>query len=79
MVTDGVRLNALVGKTFWIGETEFYGVELCEPCAFLGRLLANDTLTPPQVVKAWLHRGGLRANVVRSGVIRVGMPLQVKD
>ena len=74
IVTQGVRLNQLVGKEFMIGDVRFYGVELCEPCVTLGRLLANDTLTPPQVIKAWLHRGGLRANVLSTGILKVGMP-----
>ena len=60
-----------------IGDVRFYGVELCEPCAFLGQLLANDSLSAPQVVKAWLHRGGLRANVLSTGILKKGMPFIV--
>ncbi|MBJ7537435.1 MOSC domain-containing protein [Marinomonas transparens] len=77
IVTQGVRLNQLVGKEFTIGDVRFYGVDLCEPCASLGRSLANGSLTPPQVVKAWLHRGGLRANVLSTGIVREGMPFKV--
>ncbi|WP_191602988.1 MOSC domain-containing protein [Marinomonas algicola] len=76
IVTQGIRLNQLVGKEFEIGGVRFLGVELCEPCASLGKLLANDSLTAPQVVKAWLNRGGLRANVLTTGILRVGMPLK---
>ena len=32
IVTEGVRLNPLVGKRFRVGEAIFEGVELCEPC-----------------------------------------------
>ena len=35
IVTEGVDLNALVGKRFRVGEVECLGVELCEPCAYL--------------------------------------------
>jgi len=41
IVTRGVRLNDLVGKDFMIGEVKLRGVELCEPCALIGRTLAS--------------------------------------
>ena len=44
IITQGIRLNDLVGKEFSIGNVRFKGVELCEPCATLGKLLGNDTL-----------------------------------
>jgi len=77
IVTQGVRLNQLVGKEFTIGDVRFLGVELCEPCSFLGRSLASDSLTAPQVVKAWTQRGGLRADVLSTGILRVGMAIKV--
>jgi MOSC domain-containing protein YiiM len=73
IVTQGVRLNQLVGQEFSIGNVRFYGVELCEPCGSLGKSLANDSISSPQVVRAWLHRGGLRANVLSTGILRTGM------
>ena len=73
IVTQGVRLNQLVGQEFSIGDVRFYGVELCEPCASLGKSLANDTITSSQVVSAWVRRGGLRANVLSTGILRTGM------
>ncbi|ETI62291.1 MOSC domain-containing protein [Marinomonas profundimaris] len=73
ILTQGVRLNQLVGQEFSIGDVRFYGVELCEPCGSLGKSLANDSLTSSQVVRAWLHRGGLRANVLSTGILRAGM------
>jgi len=76
LVTEGVRLNALVGKEFQIGKVRLKGVEFCEPCSKLGKLLATDTLSEAQVVKAWLHKGGLRADVLSDGDIAVGMTIQ---
>lgn len=73
IITKGVRLNDLVGKEFFIGEVKFKGVELCEPCSKLGRLLANDTIEPKGVVGGFLHRAGLRADVLSDGEIEVGM------
>jgi MOSC domain-containing protein YiiM len=72
LVTRGVRLNELVGVEFTVGSVLLRGVELCEPCATLGRYLADTGLTPAQVVKGLAHRAGLRADVVSSGVVRSG-------
>jgi MOSC domain-containing protein YiiM len=66
-ITRGVRLNELVGKTFLVGGLRFRGVELCEPCLGFGATLSTATLTPPEVVKQWVHRGGLRADALSSG------------
>lgn len=75
IITKGVRLNDLVGKTFQIGTVKLIGVELCEPCATLGSALENETIKNADVVKAFLHKGGLRADVLTSGVISVGMSI----
>jgi MOSC domain-containing protein YiiM len=73
VLTRGVRLNDLVGKRFRIGEVECVGVELCEPCKHL------EGLTRPGVLRGLVHRGGLRANVTRSGTIAVGDDLADLD
>ena len=72
LVTRGVRLNALVGREFRIGAVSLRGVELCEPCATLGRSLAQPGLSAAAVVRALAHRCGLRADVLSSGTIAVG-------
>lgn len=66
LVTRGVDLNALVGRRFRIGELELVGRRRCEPCAHLQRL------TRPGVLRALVHRGGLRADLLSSGTLRVG-------
>lgn len=73
VITSGVDLNALVGKSFSIGEVVFMGVELCEPCKSLGDALMNDGISSVEVVKAFLHSGGLRADVCSDGELSVGM------
>ena len=75
IVTRGVRLNQLVGSSFTIGGIQFYGVELCEPCAGLGNYLATESLPATGVVNALVHKAGLRANVLSSGFLKVGMAL----
>ena len=72
VVTRGIRLNSLVGRRFRIGSCLLVGVELCEPCRTLGQRLANETLSSAEVVKYWLGRGGLRANVFVSGTLACG-------
>jgi len=66
LITRGVPLNHLVGKEFWIGEVKARGLQLCEPCATLQRL------SHPKVLPGLLHRGGLRAQILSEGMIRVG-------
>ena len=78
VVTAGVDLNALVGKTFSIGGVVFKGVELCEPCKGLGDSLMNDSITSVEVVSAFVHSGGLRAEVCNNGVLSVGMTFTIE-
>ena len=66
LTTRGVRLNDLVGKHFKVGDVECYGVELCEPCDHL------QSMTRPGIIKDFLHRSGINADVLTDGVIRVG-------
>lgn len=69
VLTRGVDLNALLGRRFRVGEAECVGVELCEPCVHL------EGLTRPGVLRGMVHRGGLRANVTRSGIVATGDPV----
>jgi MOSC domain-containing protein YiiM len=72
LVTRGVRLNQFVGREFLVGEVRLQGVELCEPCRGLGSFLASSELAVEKVVKRFLHRAGLRADVLSSGFIARG-------
>ena len=66
LVTRGVPLNHLVGKEFQVGEVRLMGIRLCEPCHYL------EEMTTKGVLAGLIHRGGLRANVLTSGIVRVG-------
>ncbi len=66
VLTRGIRLNDLVDKRFRVGEVECLGQEWCEPCNHL------QSLTRPGILKGLVHRGGLRADIVSAGRIRVG-------
>jgi MOSC domain-containing protein YiiM len=66
LVTRGIALNHLVGRDFQIGSVKAHGIRLCEPCDHLQRL------TGRQLIKGLRHRGGLRAQILTQGAIRVG-------
>jgi len=72
VVTQGVRLNELVGKQFRLGEVLLEGFELCEPCAGLGKRLSTETVDAAAVVAAFAHSAGLRAFVRGTGDIAPG-------
>ena len=66
IVTRGVALNHLIDQEFAVGEAVLRGTRLCDPCAHLEKLTVHG------VMRGLIHRGGLRAEVVRGGTIRVG-------
>ena len=72
IVTRGVRLNDLVGREFRLGSALLRGVELCEPCSVMGRLYVRPDWPGPRTVRRMLHRAGLRADVLQTGIFGVG-------
>ena len=66
VVTQGVALNDLCGRQFRVGEVVLEGIELCEPCSLFAKRAGRE------VLKHFLHRGGLRTRIVEGGEIRVG-------
>jgi MOSC domain-containing protein YiiM len=66
IVCRGVALNHLVDHEFTVGEVRLRGTRLCEPCAHMERLTVKGA------VRGLIHRGGLRAEIVRGGTIRLG-------
>jgi len=67
--TRGLDLQALVGRTFQIGEVVLRGNRACEPCRYL------DRVTGQPAKAALAGRGGLRATVIIGGAVRVGDPV----
>jgi MOSC domain-containing protein YiiM len=70
IATRGVALNHLVGREFRLGQAVLKGIRLCEPCGHLERLAGK------KVRDGLIHRGGLRAEVLKSGRIRLGDPVE---
>ncbi len=66
LVTVGVALNPLVGREFRVGPVRLRGFDLAEPCTYL------EGHTRRGVRAALVHRGGLRAEILDGGPIRVG-------
>ena len=64
-----MALNHLVGRRFRIGTVELTGVRLAEPCAYLAGM------TDARIVRALVHRGGLRADILTDGSVRLGDPV----
>jgi 8-oxo-dGTP diphosphatase len=73
VTTRGVRLNELVGRRFWVGEVLCRGTHLCEPCRYL------TELTGKPLLQALVHRGGLRAEILRGGLIRRADTIRLAD
>jgi len=70
VLLDGLSapaLNALVGRTFRLGEVVLRGLELCTPCPRPSELSGQEGF-----VDAFDGRGGLRAEVLSSGHLRLG-------
>jgi uncharacterized protein YcbX len=70
IVTQGVRLNDLVGKEVSMGATTLKIIRLCEPCAYLTEILG------PKLMEHMVHKAGIRAVITVSGQVRVGDTLK---
>lgn len=66
VLTEGVDLNALIGQRFTVQGVEFEGVCECSPCYWMDRAIAAGAEA------ALKGRGGLRARILTSGVLRAG-------
>ncbi|WP_425499677.1 MOSC domain-containing protein [Halorarum halobium] len=73
IVTRETALNHLVGKRFRVGDAICRGDRLCEPCGYLQDLIGKD------VLDALAHRGGLRADILESGVIHPSDKIEPLD
>ena len=72
LVIEGIHLNNLIGKIFYVGEVKLRGHELCEPCLYL-----QKTLKVADLVKHLTHKGGLCCEILTSGIIRSGDKLRI--
>ena len=67
IITENIRLNDLVGKEFFVGNVKSKSRDLCRPCRYL-----QDKLKQNNFIKEFLHKGGLRCEILANGKINVG-------
>lgn len=71
IITEGADLNVLIGREFELQGLVFLGTGECSPCYWM------DQAFGPGAEAALQGRGGLRAKVLRGGVLRAeGAPAQ---
>ncbi len=65
VITAGMDLNSLAGKEFEIQDVKFRGTAECSPCHWMDQAFA------PGAEKFLQNCGGLRAQILTDGILRV--------
>lgn len=65
VITSGVDLNLLIGQAFSVQGLDFEGVCECKPCYWMDQAIGAGA------ERALRGRGGLRARILTSGILRV--------
>ena len=66
VTVQGVPLNHLVGRQFWLGETLLEATRLSTPCRHIEEILGKAVFDP------LINRAGLNCKILKGGVVRVG-------
>ncbi len=72
LITQGIELNDLIGKKLNIGSVNLLVHDLCRPCKHLQEKLGKNN-----IIKEFLRRGGLRCEILNSGIIKVGDNIKI--
>ena len=64
IITTGINLNKMINKKIQINNVVLKIHQLCQPCRYLQNKLSVDNL-----VKLLTNNGGVRAEIVQSGII----------
>ena len=64
IITTGIHLNKMINKRIQINNVVLKIHQLCQPCRYLQNKLSVDNL-----VKLLTNNGGVRAEIVQSGII----------
>ena len=72
IITEGIRLNSLVGKEFFIGNTKIKAHDLCRPCRAL-----QKSLNQKKLVDLMLSKSGIRCEILTSGKIHRGDKIKI--
>lgn len=68
LFVEGTELMWLIGREFQIGTARFRGVKYCDPCARPSKLSGKTK----SFKETFFDRGGLIAEIIEDGVIKVG-------
>ncbi len=66
VTVQGVPLNHLVGRQFWVGEALLEATRLSTPCRHIEEILGKAVFDP------MINRAGLNCRILKGGVIHVG-------
>jgi len=66
VTVEGVPLNHLVGRQFWLGETLLEATRLSFPCRHIEEITGKPVFDP------LVHRSGLNCRILIGGTVRVG-------
>ena len=66
VTVQGVPLNHLVGRQFWLGETLLEATRLSTPCRHI------EEITGKAIFDPLINRSGLNCKILTGGVVRVG-------
>lgn len=66
VTVQGVPLNHLVGRQFWVGEALLEATRLSTPCRHIEEILGKAVFDP------LINRSGLNCRILKGGVIHVG-------
>ena len=72
IITEGIRLNELVGSEFSIGKVKIKAHDLCRPCKYL-----QESLKQKNIIREFLQKGGLRCEILTSEKISVGYEIKI--
>ena len=64
IITTGIDLNKMINKKIQINDVVLKIHQLCQPCRYLQNKLSVDNL-----VKLLINKGGVRAEIIQSGII----------
>jgi len=74
IITQGVNLNELNGKEFFVGSVKVKAHDLCRPCKYL-----QQSLNQKNLMKELLLKGGLRCEILNDGKISIGDIIKIHD
>ena len=72
IITEGIKLNELIDKEFFVGKAKIKAHDLCRPCKSLQNNLGKEN-----IIKEFLRKGGLRCEILASGKISVGDEIKI--